>query len=474
MQPVLNWFRLDLRLDDNPALSAAAESRAPVIPFFIWAPEEEDPWPPGAASRVWLHHSLHSLAKALANIGSRLIIRRGPTEQALRDLLAETNARTIVWNRRCEPVVVERDRKLEEIFSHKGLEIRSFNSDLLFEPSTVLSSGGKPFQVFSPFWKSCLKQPNPGEPSQPPKYLKAPSNWPDSLRIAELDLEPKIDWAAGIRAAWTPGEAGAKRQLASFLNAKMEHYPSERNLPGKSGTSRLSPYLHFGEIGPRQIWHSLRKRRTPATAEAVDAYLRELGWREFARYLLFHFPFTTDNPFHKEFALFPWRVDRKLLKTWQCGKTGYPLVDAGMRELWATGWMHNRVRMVVGSFLTKHLRIRWQEGAYWFWDTLVDADLANNTLGWQWIAGCGADAVPYFRIFNPVLQGQKFDPEGSFIRRWVPELRGLPALWIHKPWTAPGSVLAEAGVQLGSSYPIPIVQHETARREILEAFEKIR
>jgi deoxyribodipyrimidine photo-lyase len=289
-----------------------------------------------------------------------------------------------------------------------------------------------------------------------------------------LDLEPKIDWATGIRATWTPGEAGAQRELRRFLRDDFERYASERNLPGKTGTSRLSPHLHFGEISPREVWHVLLAHRNAANAISVDAYLRELGWREFAYHLLFHFPFTTNEPLRREFMRFPWRTDRKLLKAWQDGRTGYPLVDAGMRELWATGWMHNRVRLVVASFLTKHLRIRWEEGAYWFWDTLVDADLANNTLGWQWTSGCGADAAPYFRIFNPLLQSEKFDPDGDYIRHWLPELTYIPTPWIHKPWLAPERILSDAGIQLGSTYPLPIVVHEEARREALAAFENIR
>ncbi len=472
--PILVWFRLDLRIEDNPALSAAVETGTPIIPVFIWGPEEEDPWPPGSVSRWWLHQSLSSIEEALIKLGSRLIIREGDNEQVLKDLLAETKARAIFWNRRYEPAIIARDAKIKQVLIAAGFEVESFNSALLFEPWIVLNSSRRPFQVFSAFWKACLKQPDPPKPSPAPKAIARFLRWPDSLPLAKLNLEPKIDWAAGIRAAWTPGEDGAKKDLARFLRGNFERYSSERNLPGKIGTSRLSPHLHFGEISPRLIWHAVGKRRNSANREAVDAFLRELGWREFAHHLLFHFPFTTNEPLRKEFKRFPWRTDRGLLETWQRGRTGYPLVDAGMRELWSTGWMHNRVRLAVASFLTKHLLIRWDEGAYWFWDTLVDADLANNTLGWQWTAGCGADAAPYFRIFNPVLQSEKFDPNGDYIRKWVPELSRLSVRWIHKPWMAPESALAEAGVQLGSSYPMPIVNHEEARREALEAFERIR
>ncbi len=474
IRPVLVWLRLDLRLQDNPALLAAVETQAPVIPIFIWAPEEENPWPPGAASRWWLHQSLSSLATSLVRAGSRLIVRKGPTARALRDLLIETNAKAIFWNRRYEPALRGRDEKLKRALTAEGMQAQSFNSALLFEPWTILNRAGQPFQIFSAFWKTCLKQPQPHEPFPAPKALQSPKRWPDSLPLAALELEPRIDWAAGIRTRWVPGEAGARRELKRFLDGNFERYASDRNLPSKTGTSRLSPHLHFGESSPREVWHALRKRRTAINGESIDSYLREMGWREFAYYLLFHFPFTTDECLRKEFARFPWRIDLGLLKRWQRGKTGYPLVDAGMRELWATGWMHNRVRLVVASFLTKHLRICWEEGAYWFWDTLVDADLANNTLGWQWTAGCGADAAPYFRILNPVLQSEKFDTDGYYIRKWVPEIARLSADWIHKPWVAPAAVLSEAGIQLGSSYPAPVVVHEEARRAALQAFESIR
>ncbi|HEY7209458.1 MAG TPA: deoxyribodipyrimidine photo-lyase [Bryobacteraceae bacterium] len=473
MRPVLLWFRLDLRLIDNPALRAVVESGAPVVPVFIWSPEEEDPWPPGAASRWWLHQSLRSLEQALAEKTSRLVIRRGPAEPAIHDLIRETNAGAVFWNRRYEPAVIARDAKLKRVLTAEGIETHSFNSALLFEPWTVSGSTQQPFQIFSAFWKACLKQPEPAEPLDPPQTWRGPACWPVSLALTELGLEPEIDWAAGMRAAWTPGEGGAQKALARFSSSAFEHYSTERNFPARTGTSRLSPHLHFGEIGPRQIWHALRSGANN-NAAAANAYLREIGWREFAHHLLFHFPFTTNEPLRKEFAFFPWRNDRNLLKKWRRGRTGYPLVDAGMRELWATGWMHNRVRMVVASFLVKDLRISWEEGAYWFWATLVDADLANNTLGWQWTAGCGADAAPYFRIFNPVLQSEKFDASGEYIRRWIPELARLSAPWIHKPWMASADVLAQAGVELGSNYPLPVVVHEEARHAALEAFERAR
>jgi deoxyribodipyrimidine photo-lyase len=306
---------------------------------------------------------------------------------------------------------------------------------------------------------------------QVPPRIPAPKSWPDSLSVSDLELEPRIDWAAGLRETWEPGEAGASRRMQAFLHGSVETYATERDRPDHQGTSHLSPYLHFGEISAREILRQARNKTGDATAEA---YLRQLAWREFSYHLLFHFPQISEKPLHAEFRDFSWRVDERGLKAWTRGRTGYPFVDAGMRQLWQTGWMHNRVRMVVASFLVKHLMIPWREGAAWFWDTLVDADLANNTMGWQWAAGCGADAAPYFRVFNPVKQGQKFDPDGAYVRRWVPELSAIPSNWIHAPWETPPLVLAEAGITLGKDYPKPIVEHEAARARALAAFQNMR
>jgi len=472
---LLLWFRLDLRLDDNPALLAACGKPSPVIPVFIWDPEAEDPWPPGAPSRWWLHQSLHSLGERLASLGSRLILRSGPSLQTLEQLISETGAKAVFWNRRYEPAVIARDTALKKSLLDQDISVGTFNASLLFEPWTIRSkSAQRPFQVFSAYWKTCLGQPEPVAPQEAPEHLPIPSIWPESIALARLHLEPRIDWAGGFKAVWNPGEAGANAELQNFLGNRLNSYSSERDRPGRTGTSRLSPHLHFGEISPRKVWHALRRRRSSENADAVACYLKELGWREFAHYLLFHFPQTPNEPLRAEFAAFPWRIDASLLKSWQRGTTGFPFVDAGMRELWATGWMHNRVRMVVASFFTKQMRMNWNEGAYWFWDTLVDADLANNTLGWQWSAGCGADAAPYFRIFNPVLQSKQFDPDGGYIRRWVPELTRLPSPWIHTPWAAPPLVLEQAGIQLGETYPLPVLDHEETRREALAAFENMR
>jgi deoxyribodipyrimidine photo-lyase len=456
--PAVVWFDSGLRVTDNPALERAIATGSPVLPVFIWAPEEESPWSPGAASRWWLYHSLRSLQDALEQRGSKLIVRRGPTAEALLQLATETGAKTIFWNRRYEPAAIARERELKQRAAACGIAVESCAGNLLFEPGTILNNDGKPFRVFTAFWRACLLQPEPPESTPAPARLPAPAKWPESLRIPELGLEPTIDWAGGLREAWQPGETGASTRLDNF---NPNAYPADRDRPDHAGTSRLSPHLHFGEISARQIWRRLRSNPT------AEPYLRQIAWREFSHHLLYHFPHTSQQPLRPEFARFPWRVDAKALTAWTQGKTGYPLVDAGMRELWHTGWMHNRVRMLVASFLVKHLMTSWQEGAAWFWDTLVDADLANNTMGWQWSAGCGADAAPYFRIFNPVIQGEKFDPNGDYVRRWVPELAGVPARWIHKPWESPNPPPAK-------TYPLPIVEHSAARARALAALASLR
>ncbi len=479
--PAIVWFRQDLRLSDHPALAAALNRGGPVVPVFIWAPEEEGAWPPGAASKWWLHHSLLALQDDLKRAGSRLVLRIGPSLDTLRQLLAETGAGAVYWNRRYEPAARERDGHAKQALRDAGLEAESFNAALLHEPWTIQNKSGKPFQVFTPFWRHCLSLPEPPPPLPPVTRLTSPARWPASARLEQLGLLPERDWAGGLRESWQPGAAQARAQLEHFLQDGFARYADGRNRPDLPGTSQLSPHLHFGEISPRQIWHALR---TKAEAErAADRgwaawrksqFLAELGWREFAHHLIYHFPYTDTEPLRPEFARFPWRHNPEGLRAWQRGQTGYPIVDAGMRQLWATGWMHNRVRMVVASFLVKDLLLPWQQGARWFWDTLVDADLAQNTLGWQWTAGCGADAAPFFRIFNPTAQGEKFDPDGTYVRRWVPELAALPNRWIHQPHAAPEEILDRAGVRLGTTYPKPIVSHVIAREIALEAFARLK
>jgi deoxyribodipyrimidine photo-lyase len=477
-RPALVWLRLDLRLADNPALEAAAKGGGAVIPVFIWSPAEEGEWPPGGASKWWLHRSLAALDARLRKLGSRLVSRRGPALDTLRALAKETGAGAVFWNRRYEPAVIARDAKVKESLLSDGLVVENFDAALLHEPWTIQNQSGKPFQVFTPFWKHCLAQPDPAGPLPTPKHLPAPAKWPQSVPLDELELEPKINWAVGMCASWRPGEAGAVASLSRFLARAFDDYSVQRNRPDVAGTSRLSPHLHFGEISPRQVWHGLRrlaaKRGLPVGKWRGSQFLAEVGWREFAHHLLFHFPHTPIEPLRANFKKFPWREDAARLRAWQKGRTGYPMVDAGMRELWATGWMHNRVRMIAASFLVKDLLLSWQEGARWFWDTLVDADLAQNTLGWQWTAGCGADAAPYFRVFNPITQGEKFDPRGDYVRRWCPELAKLPVEWIHRPHQAPPQILHAAGVEPDGTYPQPIVIHAVAREVALEAFARIK
>jgi deoxyribodipyrimidine photo-lyase len=439
----LVWFRLDLRLADNPALAAAAMRGGHVLPIFIWAPEEEGDWPPGAASRWWLHQSLRSLDAALRRLGVHLILRRGPSLEALRSLVRESGADAVFWNRRCEPELRARDFRVQKALLSDGLSVRTFNSALLFEPEKITNRSGKPFRVFTPFWRTCLKAVPDSVPAPVPTLQKTRPL--PSLQLDELALEPSVDWAKGLRATWRPGEAGALSMLRRFREKALADYPEGRDRPAAPGTSHLSPHLHFGEISPLRVWAECSTDRGIAS----KAFIRQLGWREFAHHLLCHFPHTADTPMRPQFLRFPWQLDPRRLKAWQEGRTGYPMVDAGMRELWATGWMHNRVRMIAGSFLVKDLLLSWLEGARWFWDTLVDADLANNTLGWQWVAGCGADAAPYFRIFNPAAQAEKFDSQGDYIRRWIPEI------------DTPG-------------YPRPIVNHAQARERALDALAAIK
>ena len=476
VKPTVVWFRQDLRLSDNPALSAAVKRGGPVLPVFIWAPQEEAQWAPGSASRWWLHQSLRSLAEHLNERGSRLILRQDDSFQQLQNIVAESDADAVFWNRRYEPAVFERDTHIQAVLSTSGLQVETFNASLLFEPWDVKTGQGRPYQVFTPFWKACQSLDVSSSPGRVPRRLSALQKWPRSESLESLRLEPEVDWAGGLRKRWRPGEDGAKKQLRRFLAKGLATYQSDRDFPDRSGTSSLSPHLHFGEISPQTIWHAVHKaaRQSSELAPGAEAFLRELGWREFAHHVLFHFPNTSDHPLRPQFEHFPWTRDLQALRSWQRGQTGYPIVDAGMRELWTTGWMHNRVRMIVGSFLTKDLRISWQDGACWFWDTLVDADLANNTLGWQWVSGCGADAAPYFRVFNPVAQGEKFDPEGGYVRRWVPELKEMPNRWIHQPWQAPADVLESAGIYLGRTYPYPMVDHAEAREQALSAFNSIK
>ncbi len=470
MATAIVWFRRDLRLADNPALRHALDAAERVVPVYLYAPDDEAPWSPGAASRWWQHHSLAALADSIPARGGRLLIRRGSSHEALAQLFRETGANLVCWNRLYEPHELERERAVETLLRGRGIETQPFDANVLCAPHVLRTQSGSPYRVFTPFATRYA-----GLPPQPPP-LTAPHSLPRvntklrSAPLAALELLPRIRWDAGLAQAWRPGETGARARLGK-LCAILTDYAHARDQPGVEGTSRLSPHLHFGELSPRQVMAELDSRSTLA---GWKAFRRELLWREFALHVLYHFPCTPETPLDTRFAGFPWRRSERLLRAWQRGETGIPIVDAGMRELWRTGWKHNRVRMITASFLTKHAGLDWRAGARWFWDTLVDADLANNTLNWQWVAGCGADAAPYFRIFNPVLQSRKFDSGGEYLRRWLPELDRLPARWLHAPWTAPAAVLATAGVMLGKNYPKPVLDPAIGRAQALARFKQHR
>ena len=464
--PAIVWFRRDLRLSDNPALNAAAASGAPLIALYVLDEPAMDAWRPGGASRWWLHQSLASLSRDLASRGVELVSRRGAADLALEGLIEQTGATAVYWNRLYEPWAVRRDGEIKTRLRERGLRVESFNASLLFEPATL----GKTYRVFTPFWRACLKAPAPATPLPTPERLVAVANIAGE-RLEDWRLLPtKPDWAAGFRDIWRVGESAARERLEQFAEASAADYGAARDAPAQEGVSRLSPHLHFGEISPRQVWHEIVAR----VGERGAPFLRQLGWREFCHHLLFANPDLPERPLDRRFEGFRWRCDLEGLDAWKKGRTGYPFVDAAMRQLWRTGYMHNRARMVAASFLVKHLLLPWREGEAWFWDTLVDADLANNACGWQWVAGCGADAAPYFRVFNPVPQGEKFDPEGAYVHRYIPELATLDAKFIHRPWEAPATVLRAAGVALGETYPRPIVDHAFARKRALEAYAACR
>lgn len=465
--PSIVWFRQDLRLSDNPALEAAVAASGPIVPLYVLDDETAGVWKAGGASRWWLHKSLEALSADLVRRGSRLVLRRGRADQVLPDVVAETGARAVYWNRVYEPFATARDASLKEALKAAQVNVGSFNGSLLKEPWEVKTGSDGPFKVFTPFWRAALSTIEPAEPLAAPKSLPPPTTWPQSDRLGEWQLLPTPpNWARGFEPVWAPGEAGAKARLAHFIDGALVRYVDGRDRPAEENTSRLSPHLHWGEISPRQVWHAMQTAKQSRGAEgSADKFLSEIGWREFSYHLLYHFPTLPERNFRPAFDAFDWDDNAAAFRAWSKGETGYPIVDAGMRQLWATGTMHNRVRMVAASFLIKHLMIRWQRGAAWFWDTLVDADLASNSASWQWVAGSGADAAPYFRVFNPVLQGEKFDPVGIYVRRWVPELAACDTRFVHRPWEAPNA--------RALAYPPPIVEHDRARARALAAFAKI-
>jgi deoxyribodipyrimidine photo-lyase len=474
--PIVVWFRQDLRVADHPALTAAVQSGSPVIPVYILDDAAPGGWTRGAASRWWLHRSLEALAADLAALGGRLILREGATSAVLAGLAAASGARTVMTSRCYEPWATRLEAAAHAALAAEGVELKRYAGNLLFDPDRVRTKTGEVYKVYTPFWR-VVSGLDVRHPLPAPDRVTAPPKWPKSDTLASFALHPaKPDWSGGMAAAWTPGSAGARSRLATFLDGHVAAYATDRNRPDKPGTSRLSPHLHFGEISPAACWHATKRvmAETPASDAGAEIFLKELVWREFSYNLLHHWPDLPEAPFRKDFAAFPWADDAAKLRAWQRGLTGYPIVDAGMRELWATGWMHNRVRMIVGSFLVKDLLISWTAGEAWFWDCLVDADLASNAASWQWVAGSGADAAPYFRVFNPQKQGETYDPDGSYVRKWIPEIKRLPTKLIHAPQLAPPEILRACGVTLGQTYPRPIVDHAAARDAALAAFAKVK
>jgi deoxyribodipyrimidine photo-lyase len=453
-RPVLVWFRDDLRVADHPALSAAVKSGSPVVCLYVLEENAPGVRPLGAAAKWWLAGSLRALSEALAARGGELVLRRGATKTVIPAVVRETGARAVLWNRRIEGA--KADDAIASELTKQNIDVQTFQAALLHEPP-LIGKSGTPLQVFTPFWRTLQETVSPRTPLPAPKTVNGVKGVA-SDKLDSWQLEPtRPDWAGGMRDFWTRGEAGAQQRLAQFLDEEISGYATQRDRPDLPATSRLSPHLRFGEVSPFQVWHAAKMvaDRTPARSRDVDKFLSEVGWREFSYHLLCQRPDLATENIDKRFDRFPWHTDSKALRAWQKGQTGYPIVDAGMRQLWQTGWMHNRVRMVVASFLVKHLLIDWRDGERWFWDTLVDADPANNPASWQWVAGCGADAAPYFRVFNPALQSEKFDPHGDYVRKFVPELSG-------------------AGTLFSKDYPDPIVEHKFARDRALKAFASLK
>ena len=477
----LHWFRDDLRLADNPAL-AAAVAHGPTI-FLYVLDEGGSRRPLGGASRWWLSRSLEALGKALAARGGELVLMRGDPAAIIPRLVETAGIDLVTWNRRYDSESIALDSRFKAELVAAGVKVESFNAALLNEPWQVTTKAGDPMKVFTPYWRAARERGDPAAPLPPPSRitpLKLPAAVAsEALTLADLALEPsKPDWAGGLRKAWTPGEDAAAESLGDFLTGPLDGYGEGRNRPDFVSTSRLSPHLRFGEIGPRQIWHATRSAIESGEASAgssdAEKFLSEIGWREFSYHLLFYNPGLATQNYNRRFDAFSWQQDEAALTAWQRGLTGYPIVDAGLRELWTTGWMHNRVRMIAASFLIKHLLIDWRQGEDWFWDTLVDADPANNAASWQWVAGSGADAAPYYRIFNPATQGLKFDPKGGYVRRWIPEIAGLDDASIHEPWKVDAQALIRAGIVLGETYPRPIVDLDFGRRRALDALAQTR
>ncbi len=464
----VHWFRQDLRLRDNPALLMASQHTS-VMPIYIFDEHNEGEFARGAASRWWLHHSLHALNQSLRK---SLSFFRGNSFDVIVELLLRHQIDAVYWNQCYEPWRLQQDRQIEDELKTRGIKTGGFNGSLLWEPEEIKNSSGQNYRVFTPFYnQGCLKAKEPRIPLKRPQFLNLARDSNQATTLDDLGLLSRHGWSQKLISHWTVGETGAQAQLKRFLENGLSNYRDGRDFPAKPHVSRLSPHLHFGEISPHQVWYAVRSESDQQNAEH---FCRELGWREFSYNQLYHFPNLPKKNLQKKFDAFPWTENERLLVSWQTGQTGIPIVDAGMRELWQTGYMHNRVRMIVGSFLVKNLLLHWRHGELWFWDCLVDADLANNSASWQWIAGCGADAAPYFRIFNPVTQGLKFDPDGEYTKRYVPELKALSIKYLFCPWEAQESLLNVLGIKLGDTYPRPVVDLKESRNMALAAFQTIR
>ena len=462
------WFRQDLRLADNPALTNALED-GKTLPIFILDDFNSKEHVNGAASKWWLHHSLIKLNKSLKN---KLCFFVGNPIDILDEIHKQFEISNIFWSRCYEPWRIKRDKKIKKYFNDQNVNVNTFNGSLLWEPWNIAKKDGTPYKVFTPYYrKGCLNSDKPRMPLPAPNLSNLISIDNHDLKIEDLELMPKHNWYNKMISLWSPGEEGAHSKIEEFISNGLNNYKEGRNFPSNQNVSQLSPHLHFGEVSPNQVWYRAKtKEGKLGIKKDLDHFLSELGWREFSFNLLYHFPFLPKENLQKKFDNFPWDNDKDKLKKWQKGLTGYPIVDAGMQELWQTGYMHNRLRMVVGSFLVKNLLLHWHHGERWFWDCLIDADLASNSAGWQWIAGSGADAAPYFRIFNPITQGQKFDPDGKYTRKYLPVLNDMPDKFLFNPWEAPEDVLRSAGVKLGENYPLPIVEIGSSRQKALEAF----
>lgn len=470
--PVIVWFRQDLRITDNPALCAAVRTGSPILPIYVLDDENAGAWAMGGASRWWLQSSLSALDR---DLGGTLQVFAGKADRILPALAVETSASAVFWNRCYEPWRVVRDTNIKKNLQQSHCSVSTYNGSLLHEPQYVTKADGSPYRVFTPYYRNgCLKNGLPpraalAKPTNIQFYNKA-----SSMRLGNLELQSQHEWQNGLRESWLPGESGALQNLNRFVESGLANYAKNRDFPNRRNVSRLSPHLHFGEVSPHQLREAIEEHATAEAAEEdIDRLLAQIGWRDFSHNLLYNWQDLPNENLQRKFNRFPWRDDAASLLSWQRGATGYPVVDAGMRELRQTGYMHNRVRMIVGSFLVKNLLLHWRHGASWFWENLVDANLANNSASWQWIAGCGADAAPYFRIFNPVTQGKRFDVDGEYVRRFVPELAALPNRYIHCPWEAPTELVHAAGIRLGDNYPRPIVDLKESRARALDAYHAL-